>query len=98
MTRTEIDNRLWSITEAFFPGVGRHAVLGRGKAAHVVAARHFWWALQFAHGRTMSGIARKEGRNHTSVMYGIRKAEREWGQPRFAELLNFESARVEVSA
>ena len=94
MTRTELDQWLWELCEPFHPGVTLQVVRGRTRKRYIVNARHFFWALQFHSGRTMSAIARREGRNHTGIMHGIRRAEAEWGEALFAELARYSRARA----
>lgn len=56
-------------------GVPPVVLLGRGRETHVTRARHMVWAALYqACDGTISQIARAFGRDHTTVLYGIRVA------------------------
>lgn len=48
-------------------------VLGRGRRAEIVAARHQVFVELWRGGLSIAGVARVLGLDHTSVMYGMRK-------------------------
>jgi chromosomal replication initiation ATPase DnaA len=67
-----------TITEAIQNAAARHGidaqeVLGPKRYPELVAARWEAWANAHASGHTFAAIARATGRDHTSVMHGVRR-------------------------
>lgn len=55
-------------------GISVEAITGRDRHAPVAAARHeVWTRLRLEHGWSWPAIAREFGRDHTTVMHGVRK-------------------------
>ena len=56
-------------------GISVEAIAGRDRHAPIAAARHaVWTRLRVEHGWSWPAIAREFGRDHTTVMYGVRRA------------------------
>lgn len=67
-----------TITEAMQAASARSSVdletiMGPCKHSEVVAARWEGWAKAHAAGHAFAAIARATGRDHTSVMHGVRR-------------------------
>jgi chromosomal replication initiation ATPase DnaA len=67
-----------TITEAMQDAAARHGVdletiTGPCKQSEIVAARWEGWAKAYAAGHAFAAIARATGRDHTSVMHGVRR-------------------------
>lgn len=54
-------------------GIALQDVLCRARYPDLVAARWEGWANAYASGHTFAAIARATGRDHTSVMHGVRR-------------------------
>ena len=54
-------------------GVDFQALLGPARHSELVAARWEGWANAHAAGHAFAAIARATGRDHTSVMHGVRR-------------------------
>ena len=69
-------------------GVSREELCGRGRTQPVARARHeLWWSLRHhpQHHFTYQEIGRIFGRNHSSILHGVRgfqRAQRELLAPR----------------
>lgn len=67
-----------TITEAMQQAATRHgvdldAVIGPARHTELVAARWEGWANAHAAGHPYAAIARATGRDHTSVMHGVKQ-------------------------
>lgn len=74
-----------TITESMQDAAARHglslkAVLGPKRYPELVAARWEGWASAHAAGHAFAAIARATGRDHTSVMHGVRRFNERNGQ------------------
>lgn len=62
-------------------GIPAEDILGRGRDAQVVAARHRLWAMLHDAGISYSSLGKVLDRDHTTVLYAVRKvreAQREF--------------------
>lgn len=69
-------------------------VIGRARERHITAVRHFIWSELYAQGYSFPEIGREFGRDHTTVLAGVRRhnarlageidkrAGKPWGLPR----------------
>lgn len=65
---------------AFDHMVGEREILGTGKTKEVSRARQAFYLRLLEAGRTCSEIARLLNRDHTTVLYGIRRAREGWAR------------------
>lgn len=62
---------------AKFFGVTESDIYGRRRWSEVVEARHAAWAILRYRGMTYAALARKFGRDHTTVLYGVSMGQRQ---------------------
>lgn len=72
---SDVDRRVNLAAETFI--VPAQAIYSSDRSKHVVAARHVaMWLLRDA-GMSLPAIGATLGRDHTSVLYGVRRVERD---------------------
>jgi chromosomal replication initiation ATPase DnaA len=70
-TRAEILTIIDAVSQA--RGVSHDEILGFGRFAHIVRARHECFGMAHSRGFTATEIGRAMNRDHSSVSHGIRK-------------------------